>query len=188
VREPFPQVIGQQRPKLILWRALKRERLAHSYLFYGGWGVGKDALALELAKAVNCQREKRPCGTCQSCTWVAQNSHPDLIFLYPLPRKLAPEEAGRLVQKRVQNPYSEEEIEGSISIDAIRAMEKWSAQRPFMGKRRVVIISHCDRLTTAAANSWASLKLAAFDLKPLAVPPLLVSSASSALAFSSDDR
>jgi len=164
VEELFPQVIGQKKAKRLIWRALQRGRLAHSYLFYGRWGVGKDALALELAKAVNCQGEKRPCGTCQSCNWVTRNSHPDFLFLQPLPKSLALEEVGRLAQRRVQNPYIQEELEGSlsISIDVIREMEKWAAQRPFMGKRRVVIVSHCDRLTTPATNAL---------LKSLEEPP-----------------
>jgi len=41
-------------------------------------------------------------------------------------------------------------------------MEKWATQKPFMGRRRVVIISHCDRLTTPAANAL---------LKSLEEPP-----------------
>ncbi len=155
VTELFPRVVGQRKAKLFIWRALQRGRLAHSYLFYGPRGVGKDALALELAKAVNCQGEKKPCGKCQSCNWVAQNSHPDLMYLQPMPKSLTPEEVGRSTQKRVQSPYIEEEVEGSlyISIGAVREMERWTAQKPFMGEKRVVIISHCDRLTAPAANA-----------------------------------
>ncbi len=138
--------------------------MAHSYLFYGPEGVGKDAIALELVKAVNCQGEGKPCGHCQSCNWVAKNSHPDLMFLQPLPKFLPPDEVGRLAQKRVENPYLEEEIEGSLSITigVIRGMERWAAQRPFSGQRRVVIISRCERLTTPAANAL---------LKSLEEPP-----------------
>ena len=36
---------------LMLLGALGSGRLPHAYLFYGGDGVGKDAMALELARA-----------------------------------------------------------------------------------------------------------------------------------------
>jgi DNA polymerase-3 subunit delta' len=164
IEELFPQVIGQRKAKSIIWRAFQGGRLAHSYLLYGPWGVGKDALALELAKAVNCQGERKPCELCQSCNWVAKYNHPDLMILLPLPKSLAPEEVGELAQKRVENPYLDERMEGSltISIDAIREMEKWAAQRPFWGERRVVIISRCDQMTIPAANAL---------LKSLEEPP-----------------
>ncbi len=47
-------IIGQIRVKGIIQRALKEHSIAHAYCFYGNEGIGKEALALELAKVMNC--------------------------------------------------------------------------------------------------------------------------------------
>lgn len=46
-------IIGQQRVKKILQRAITEQKIPHGYCFWGMEGVGKDALALEFAKTVN---------------------------------------------------------------------------------------------------------------------------------------
>ena len=47
---------------------LENDRLAHAYLFYGPEGAGKEAFALEIAKALNCQNETtKPCNQCPAC-------------------------------------------------------------------------------------------------------------------------
>ena len=63
-------------------RALKRGRLASTFLFVGPAGIGKRAFALWLAQGLLCERvpeEKlAPCGACPSCQMVAAGSHPDV--------------------------------------------------------------------------------------------------------------
>ena len=49
----WSNVIGQDRVKQILINAILNEKVAHAYLFYGPEGVGKDAMAIEFAKALN---------------------------------------------------------------------------------------------------------------------------------------
>src|SRR5207253_10980421 len=64
-----------------LERALAAGTLAHGYLIVGPDGVGKTALALRLAQAVNCEAEDRPCGQCRSCTRIAAGHHPDVMTM-----------------------------------------------------------------------------------------------------------
>jgi len=47
-------VIGQERVKQILQNAFVQDRIASSYLFTGSEGIGKDALAIEFSKLLNC--------------------------------------------------------------------------------------------------------------------------------------
>ncbi|HQI47394.1 MAG TPA: hypothetical protein PLN61_01925, partial [bacterium] len=64
----FAQIIGQNRPKEILARALQTGRIPHAYLFAGPAGVGKEALAIEMAKALLCSGGgEKPCDLCSAC-------------------------------------------------------------------------------------------------------------------------
>lgn len=77
----FAQVIGQEHVKAPLQAALRKGRIGHAYLFSGPRGVGKTTTARLLAMAVNCERDEKPCGECESCLLVRQGSHPDVIEL-----------------------------------------------------------------------------------------------------------
>ena len=63
---------------------LKTGRLAHAYLFYGPEGGGKEAIAFEIAKALNCENEvTKPCNECPPCIKINQLKHPDIKFIIP---------------------------------------------------------------------------------------------------------
>jgi DNA polymerase-3 subunit delta' len=82
----FDRVLDQTVPKRILSGALKKNRLASSYLFYGDEGTGKWLMALELAKAIMCDDGKRgACDTCPSCRKIDKFIHPDVKLIFPLP-------------------------------------------------------------------------------------------------------
>ena len=63
-------------------RALRRGRLASSFLFAGPAGVGKRTFALKLAAALLCdnraEEDLDPCGECPACVQVAAGTHPDV--------------------------------------------------------------------------------------------------------------
>lgn len=50
----WSDIIGQERVKQILQNAFVHNRIASSYLFIGNEGIGKDAVAIEFAKLLNC--------------------------------------------------------------------------------------------------------------------------------------
>ncbi len=85
-------IIGQQRVKNILGRAIAEKRIAHAYCFWGAEGIGKDALALEFAKVMNCEQPRpnengilEACGTCKSCLQASHLQHPNIQFIFSLP-------------------------------------------------------------------------------------------------------
>ncbi|MCU0428220.1 MAG: AAA family ATPase [Candidatus Kapabacteria bacterium] len=85
-------IIGQQRVKNILTRAIAERRIAHAYCFWGTEGIGKDALALEFAKTMNCLETRinaegmaESCGSCKSCQQAAHLQHPNIQFIFSLP-------------------------------------------------------------------------------------------------------
>ncbi len=49
-------VVGHDRAVDLLRRGIAHGRVSHAYLLSGPAGVGKRTLALELARALNCER------------------------------------------------------------------------------------------------------------------------------------
>ncbi|MEK7672167.1 MAG: DNA polymerase III subunit delta, partial [Bacteroidota bacterium] len=80
------RVIGQYRVKNILLSALRAQRLPHAYLFIGNEGVGKDAMALELARVLHCEKNQADaCNACPSCLKLNSLQHPDVKLITALP-------------------------------------------------------------------------------------------------------
>jgi len=150
----FYSVIGQARPKEIIGRAVANGRVAHAYLFNGPEGVGKEAMAIELAKAIFCQGEEKPCDVCSACKRVAGFSHPDFIYIFPMPKEPPAEEESRVRASLVQDPYVRLRPWAlpSIGIERIRELRRVSALKPLEGKR-VVVIAEAEEMTPQAANA-----------------------------------
>jgi DNA polymerase-3 subunit delta' len=120
----FEVVPGQGRVKRMLERALREERLSHAYLFVGQEGLGKLALARELAVALvaGCG----DCGDCDDCARARRGLHPDLVTVEPEGEQIRRDQIDRIVAEL--------------------------ALRPFAAARRVWVLPECERLTDEAAN------------------------------------
>lgn len=150
----FDHVIGQQHAKDILRRALEHERLPHAYLFSGPIGVGKEAMALELTRALFCKSDgPKPCDACSNCHRVRKFQHPDFTFLFPSSAKSVEQERD-ILDSIAANPYMREKpwATPSISIEHIREIRHSATLKPLEGKR-VVVIAEADKMTIPAANS-----------------------------------
>lgn len=65
---------------------VRRNRMAHAYLFVGPPGVGKRTFAIELAKAILCEQPSldaplTACDRCAGCLLVDAGTHPDLFVV-----------------------------------------------------------------------------------------------------------
>ena len=114
-------------------RSLDRGRLSHANLFVGPRGVGKAFLALNLAQALNCAGEERPCGSCGQCRRIVGGKHADVQFIGVLSDAEGP---GRKV----------------ITIEQIREMQQAAELQPFEGAFKVFIIDGAEHLSQDAAN------------------------------------
>lgn len=129
------QIVGQTKSVSLLQRGLAEGSLAHAYLLSGPRQVGKMTLAIELARAVNCEAKEAPCGLCPVCEKVASGKHADV-------RVIGLSQGGR-----------EDRLHKEIGIDQIREMQRQVSLPPFEGKCKVFIIDGAEALSSEAANS-----------------------------------
>jgi DNA polymerase-3 subunit delta' len=121
------QIVGHEAAVALLDNSLKNRRLPHAHLLAGPPQVGKMTLALNLAQALNCDADVKPCGICVSCRRITELKHSDVQVIG---------------------------LEGKTetSIDQIREMEHCASLKPFEGRNRVFIIDDADQLSQEAAN------------------------------------
>ncbi len=163
---PFPGVIGQAAARMHLWRAIETDRLAHAFLFVGPDGVGRTALAFELARALNCQEHRfdtveSPC-QCSSCRRIRKLEHPNLSLIFPLPRaetEKEKDEAQKVFDQhrasKSEDPYAPIKYSGTgqIHIELIRQLRnEFSLSADCVGIR-VAVIQPADRLNPNSANA-----------------------------------
>jgi DNA polymerase-3 subunit delta' len=125
----FAEIIGQDKAKQLLHRAVAQGRLSHAFLFKGAMGVGKKTFARTFATFLNCQNplEHESCGQCPSCRKFHAGSHPDFLVIEP---------------------------EGAaIKINQVRELKKTLAFPPFEAKLRVVLLCDIHTMRREAANS-----------------------------------
>jgi len=126
----FHDIYGHKRKIETLRQGLVQKRVAHAYLFSGISAIGKKTLAVEFAKALNCEKEDNlhdSCGECSSCRKIRRNNHPDVFFV---------------------------EADGQfIRINAVREIQEQMKCKPLEAKQRVFIIDEADKMNDQAANA-----------------------------------
>ncbi|MDD5127313.1 MAG: DNA polymerase III subunit delta' C-terminal domain-containing protein [Dehalococcoidales bacterium] len=130
------QAVGQERVVALLQRCLEKQCLAHAYLLVGPPHIGKMALALNLAQALNCASMPHPCGECNSCQKIAAGSHADVQVI-----------------GLSSGNGTEGKLRAEIGIEQIRDMQHAASLPPFEGSHRVFIIDGAESLSNEAANS-----------------------------------
>lgn len=126
----FLSLVGQESIATTLKNSIRRDQLAHAYLFCGPRGVGKTSTARIFAKTINCLNpgaDLEPCGECESCISFAQ---------------------GR--------SYCIHELDAASnnSVDDIRLLTEKVMIPPQIGKYSVYIIDEVHMLSSAAFNAF----------------------------------
>ena len=124
-----------------LQKSIAFGRLRHAYLITGPDSIGKNTLAHAFAMALNCthpNEAQRPCMECRSCRLIISGNHPDML-------------------------YAEQDAStGNLPIDAIRAVMRRLAMKPFEARYRIAIFEHFDEAQPRAQDAL---------LKTLEEPP-----------------
>ncbi len=125
-------VLGQEHAKRVIRRVLAEEKPANAYLFCGYEGLGKRVTARAFGAALLCSNRSQngdPCGTCQSCIWMANGVHPDFKWVEP-----AKESTG-------------------VKIEQIRKVIRDTAVASYAGGWRIIVVDNADRMTESASNA-----------------------------------
>ena len=126
----FADLVGHQRAKELLARALARSTVHTGYLFAGPAGVGKHLAAVAFVRAWLClEPSGAPCGFCDSCRRIGGGTHQDLIEVTLLDKKK------------------------SIGVDQVRDLGAWLAQSPALGRHKAAIVDPAGAITTEGANA-----------------------------------
>lgn len=121
------RVIGQDRVLTSLEQGIKQGSIAHAYLLTGPRHIGKRTLAVDLARAINCNGSEPPCGQCPSCLRIAQEKHADVVL-------------------------TQLDSTAEIGIDTIKELQHLANLPPYEGRCKVFIIDDAEHLSSEAAN------------------------------------
>lgn len=176
----WDRLIGLEREKSLLQKAILSGKISSAYLFYGSEGIGKKAMALQFAKAINCENPIKnlsthtidSCEECDSCRMMNNLSHPNLHLIYSLPSGKASDNKSdsplsRLDDKQISdlqsqleklasNPYHRFLLQGAhtIKIDQIREIKKKIALTSARKGKSFIIILNAEEMTRESANAF----------------------------------
>ena len=156
------QTIGNSAAITLLKGAIDQNRVSHAYLFTGPNRVGKRTLAIDFARALNCNSKdvvapgwadiqpEVPCGQCSACDRIARSSYADVQIITSATQTSNDADA-KAAQRRVM-----------IGIDLIKDIQSDAMLEPYEGRAKIFIIDEANRMSPDASNAL---------LKTLEEPP-----------------
>jgi len=127
----------------------QRARLPHALLLHGNSGTGKFDFARILAQSLLClspQADGEPCGSCASCSWYAQNNHPDFRLLTP--------EQDTDIEPEASTSKKTTKKSQQISVVQVRELAEFLSLSSHQSSGlRIVLIHPAEALNAASANA-----------------------------------
>lgn len=138
------KLIGHEWAVEMLKKHVVHGTTRHAYLFAGPPGLGRRALALRFAQALNCQQTVDagiPCGECRDCKQIAAMQYADLSIIEPT----------------IKDPNNPKELipapNGEIRIQQIRDLQKSINLKPYQSRYRVLIFLRFQQANVEACNA-----------------------------------
>ena len=126
----FQDIIGHERIKEHLQKAIQSKHVSHAYILTGEAGMGRKSLAHAFAMTLLCERGmSEPCMQCHACKQIMSGNHPDLLFV-------------------------SHEKPNSIGVDDIRLqMHDTIMIRPYSSYYKIYIVDEAEKMTVQAQNA-----------------------------------
>jgi DNA polymerase-3 subunit delta' len=139
-----------------LRRAHASGRGAHAYLFHGPEGAGKEAVALQWAQTLLCERKSEwACEACKSCRRIRLFDHPDVHFIFPRNASASEEERREVLNSIAQNPFFRNRPweNPQILIGDIRDIKQKLSMTSYEGRGTAIIIAEAEKMRDEPANA-----------------------------------
>lgn len=169
----WDRIIGQNNVIDKLINIRNSGKIAHAYIFYGIDGVGKDAVAIEFAKFVNCNSpvNNSACDICPSCRQISSLSSTDFKFITALPAgknesdydddpiKNLKEDDYKIylseLKEKSDNNYHKINLPNAnnIRISSIRQIKRDIFLTNTKDKKKIFIISDADKMNIQSSNA-----------------------------------
>jgi len=172
----WDRVIGQEKAKTILQKAIINNKVANAYLFHGIEGIGKDALAFEFAKVLNCPNPIIENNTIQVSPEFEKKYGnnifiiPDIEFITALPSSKSTDKNSSGIDKFTKEQHEELKLElnqkqldyyhrinisnaNQIRIGQIRELKKKLILSNSNEYRKCIIISNAEKMSVESSNS-----------------------------------
>lgn len=126
----FQDIIGHERIKEHLQKAIEHNKISHAYILTGEEGMGRKMLARAFAMTLLCERSNQePCMECHSCRQLLSGNHPDVIWVT-------------------------HEKPASIGVDDIRLQINDTIQiKPYSSAYKIYIVDEAGKMTVQAQNA-----------------------------------
>ena len=133
------------------WQHIMQQqtKMPHALLLRGRAGTGKYDFALGISKAILCSQARdkdslqQACGSCVSCNWFVEGTHPDFMLISPEDTEVLDEPVKKKTTKKNQ-----------ISVAKIRQLLDYLTLSSHQANAyRVIIIAPADMLNGASVNA-----------------------------------
>ena len=172
-------LFGHSELRAELLGSFRRNALPQSLLFHGTAGIGKQRLALWLAQTLVCESVTAdgPCGKCRHCRMALELTHPDIHWVFPLPRPrdsdYTPNDAkndyneARLERAKAGGVYPPPSGSDGIYIATTRMLLLVASVTPALARRKVMVVGDAERMVSQLGSEQAANAF----LKLLEEPP-----------------
>ncbi|WP_019244530.1 MULTISPECIES: DNA polymerase III subunit delta' [Bacillus] len=110
----------------MLQNSIRKNRVAHAYVFEGENATGKKETSLLFAKSIYCDAaddQDKPCNQCANCRRISNGNHPDVHLIEPDGLSIKKEQI-----KLLQEEFSKKGVESDRKLYIIDSAEKITVQ------------------------------------------------------------
>ena len=126
----FHDIIGHEKIKEHLQKAIGYQRVSHAYILSGEEGMGRKTIAKAFATTLLCEKHgTEPCMECHSCKQFLSGNHPDVIWVT-------------------------HEKPASIGVDDVRIQINDTVSiRPYSSPYKIYLVDEAEKMTVQAQNA-----------------------------------